>query len=80
MTVPSATGRPAPFSPWQWPVDADRYDTALLLRPTEQDAITELGPATCAAWPGTTPRQLDPPGTATILPIIDVRQAQAGSI
>jgi hypothetical protein len=29
---------------------------------------------------GPTPRQLDPPGTATILPIIDVRQAQSGSI
>jgi hypothetical protein len=29
---------------------------------------------------GPTPRQLDPPGSATILPIIDVRQAQAGSI
>jgi hypothetical protein len=29
---------------------------------------------------GPTPRQLDPPGTAAILPIIDVRQAQSGSI
>jgi hypothetical protein len=29
---------------------------------------------------GPTPRQLDPPGSATILPIIDVRQGQAGSI
>ena len=29
---------------------------------------------------GLTPRQLDPPGTATILPIIDVRQAQSGAI
>ena len=29
---------------------------------------------------GPTPRQLDPPASATILPIIDVRQAQAGSI
>jgi hypothetical protein len=29
---------------------------------------------------GPTPRQLDPPGNATILPIIDVRQAQARSI
>jgi hypothetical protein len=27
-----------------------------------------------------TPRQLDPPGSTTILPITDVRQAQAGPI
>jgi hypothetical protein len=29
---------------------------------------------------GPTPRQPDPPGSATILPIVDVRQAQAGPI
>jgi len=29
---------------------------------------------------GPTPRQLDPPGSATILPIIDVRRTQAGAI
>jgi hypothetical protein len=29
---------------------------------------------------GPTPRQLEPPASATILPIVDVRQAQAGPI
>ena len=55
MTSSSAAGRPDSAAPWQWPVDLARYDAAPLLRPAEQDAIIELGPATCAAWPGTMP-------------------------
>ena len=43
MTVPSAAGRPDSSGPWQWPVDATRYDTAPLLRAAEQDAVIELG-------------------------------------
>ena len=43
MTVLSAAGRPDSSSPWQWPVDPARYDTAPLLRAAEQDAIIELG-------------------------------------
>ena len=54
MTVPSAAGRPGSSGSWQWPVDAACYDTAALLRAAEQDAVIELGPAACAAWPGTT--------------------------
>ena len=61
MTVPAAAGRPDSPGPWQWPVDPARYDTAPLLRAAEQDAITELGPAACAAWPGTT----RPPGAGS---------------
>ena len=44
MTVVSAVGRPGSPGPWQWPVDAARYDTAPLLRAAEQDAIAEFGP------------------------------------
>lgn len=43
MTVPSGVGRPDSSGPWQWPVDAARYDTAPLLRAAEQDAVIELG-------------------------------------
>jgi integrase len=43
VTIPSAAGLPDPSGPWQWPVDAGRYDTAPLLRAAEQDAIIELG-------------------------------------
>jgi integrase len=43
VTVISAAGRPDSPGPWQWPVDAARYDTAPLLRAAEQDAIIELG-------------------------------------
>ena len=46
MTVLSAVGRPGSPSPWQWPVDQARYDTAPLLRASEQDAIAGLGPGT----------------------------------
>ena len=44
MTVIFTAGRADSSGPWQWPVDAARYDTEPLLRAAEQDAIAELGP------------------------------------
>ena len=43
MTSSSAAGRPDRSSPWRWPVDPGRYDTAPLLRVAEKDAVIELG-------------------------------------
>jgi site-specific recombinase XerD len=44
VTSISTAGRADSSGPWQWPVDAARYDTAPLLRAAEQDAVAELGP------------------------------------
>jgi integrase/recombinase XerD len=54
----------------RWPVFGRPEQAAMWLQ-IWTDIATPAGP---------TPRQLDPPGSATILPIIEVRQAQAGSI